>query len=503
MALPINIDDLINAQTVESVRIEFKRGWNPYSILKTVCAFANDIDEYGGGYIIVGIEENGGTPILPPFGIQQNELDGIQREFFKLCKDNVKENIFPAIEPIQFQGKWIVVIWVTPGEERPYQASDSSGKNAQMKVFVRHGAITKEADNDQVNQLRELAAYKHFDDRVNIKASIDSLDLGLILAYLQEIKSQLYIEAQGMSLIDLSIKMQIARGPKENIRPLNVGLLLFCKTPEVFFKGCFTNLIELEDEAGTKYSEKQFRGPVHIQIRQIMEYLNSNVIKQYVRKDNSKAESTKFFNYPYAALEEAVVNALYHRSYENPTPNEIRIYKTGIDRRIEILSYPGPLPPIDESALVQLKITARNYRNLKLGDWLKNLRLAEKYATGIPTILNALELNGSPKPILSTDAARSYFLVVFGIHPDAPIEIANSNSTEVETIALSNAQQQILEKLIEGPMFQSEITNLFVLDLILDLKYLLDKDLVRTKENNNYLIYYITQKGRESLKNSF
>lgn len=503
MALPINIDDLINAQTVESVRIEFKRGWNPYSILKTVCAFANDIDEYGGGYIIVGIEENGGIPILPPFGVQQNEIDGIQREFFKLCKDNVKENIFPAIEPIQFQGKWIVIIWVTPGEERPYRASDSPGKNAQMKVFVRHGAITKEADNEQESQLRELAAYKHFDDRINIKASVDDLDLGLMLAYLQEIKSQLYTEAQGMSLIDLCLKMQIARGPKENIRPLNVGLLLFCKSPESFFEGCSTNLIEFEDEAGTKYSEKQFRGPIHIQIRQIMEYLNSSVIKQYVRKDGSKAESTRFFNYPYAALEEAVVNSLYHRSYENPTPNEIRVYKTGTDRRIEILSYPGPLPPIDESALVQLKITARNYRNLKLGDWLKNLRLAEKYATGIPTILNALELNGSPKPILSTDAARSHFLVLFHIHPDAPMEIANSTSIEVETVVLSDVQQQILEKLIEEPIVQSEIIKLFTSDLPTDLEYLLSKELIKAKENSGDPIYFITQKGRESLKNSF
>lgn len=33
MALPININDLINSHTVESVRIEFKRGWNPEEII--------------------------------------------------------------------------------------------------------------------------------------------------------------------------------------------------------------------------------------------------------------------------------------------------------------------------------------------------------------------------------------------------------------------------------------------------------------------------------------
>ncbi len=32
MALPINIEDLLNKQKVEDNRIEFKRGWNPDKI---------------------------------------------------------------------------------------------------------------------------------------------------------------------------------------------------------------------------------------------------------------------------------------------------------------------------------------------------------------------------------------------------------------------------------------------------------------------------------------
>ena len=502
MALPINIEDLVNARTVESVRIEFKRGWNPYNILRTVCAFSNDINEYGGGYIIIGIEEKDGSPILPPFGVEQKDIDNIQKEFFKLCKDNIRENVFPVIEPIELQGKWIIVIWVTTGEQRPYFASDSPSKNAQMKIFVRHGAVTKEANKEQELTLRELAGFKHFDDRLNAKADIDDLDLGLIQSYLQEIKSNLYEEAFKIPLSELALKMQIARGTAENLKPLNVGLLMFCKNPEKYFEGCVTNLVEFEDEAGTKYSEKKFLGPVHVQIRQIMDYLNNNVIKEFVRKDTSRAESNRFVNYPYQALEEAVVNALYHRSYSNPTPNEIRIYKSGNDRRIEILSYPGPLPPIDENALVQLKITARNYRNLKLGDWLKNLRLAEKYATGIPTILNALETNGSPKPILSTDADRSHFLVVFRIHPDAPEE-ANNPVDEVEVFTLSNNQQVILEKLLNEPIIETEIESFFEGDVNDDLEFLLKNDLVAIKQIPDSKIFFITPKGKNALKSSF
>ena len=51
MAIPINIEDLINKRVVESTRIEFKSDWNPNPIIHSICAFANDIDNVGGGYI--------------------------------------------------------------------------------------------------------------------------------------------------------------------------------------------------------------------------------------------------------------------------------------------------------------------------------------------------------------------------------------------------------------------------------------------------------------------
>ena len=42
MKLPININDLLTARTVEWERLEFKAGWNPKAVLHAMCAFAND-----------------------------------------------------------------------------------------------------------------------------------------------------------------------------------------------------------------------------------------------------------------------------------------------------------------------------------------------------------------------------------------------------------------------------------------------------------------------------
>lgn len=45
MALPVNIDKLIQGNTVEWERIEFKAGWNPEAVIHTMCAFANRVND--------------------------------------------------------------------------------------------------------------------------------------------------------------------------------------------------------------------------------------------------------------------------------------------------------------------------------------------------------------------------------------------------------------------------------------------------------------------------
>ncbi len=52
--LPINLENLLRQRQVEGERIEDKAGWNPDAILRTLCAFANDFETSGGGYVVIG-----------------------------------------------------------------------------------------------------------------------------------------------------------------------------------------------------------------------------------------------------------------------------------------------------------------------------------------------------------------------------------------------------------------------------------------------------------------
>lgn len=79
MELEIRVEDLLNRK-IESDRIEFKTGWNPDDIYHSVCAFANDYNNKGGGYIVVGVEEKEGIAIRTVKGVPENMLDKFKRQ---------------------------------------------------------------------------------------------------------------------------------------------------------------------------------------------------------------------------------------------------------------------------------------------------------------------------------------------------------------------------------------------------------------------------------------
>lgn len=78
MAILVNIEKLIDENVVENVRIEYKSNFNPESVMKSICAFANDIDGYQGGYILIGIDTKNGLSIKPIKGLNVKEIDKIQ-----------------------------------------------------------------------------------------------------------------------------------------------------------------------------------------------------------------------------------------------------------------------------------------------------------------------------------------------------------------------------------------------------------------------------------------
>lgn len=452
MALPVNIPDLIHGQTVEWARLEFKQGWNPEEIIHTLCAFANDLHNWGGGYVVVGIAENNGQPVLPPVGLQANQLDKIQGEVVQLAHQ-ISPNYFPIVEPYVLDGAHILVLWCPAGDNRPYSAPTTQGKGAQRAHYVRVGSRSVIAQGETLRQLQALAARIPFDDRVNQQATIADLDLGAIQAHLQEVKSALFEQSKTMPFADLCRNMLIAKGADELLLPVNVGLLFFCKEPERFFNRAWIELVWHQDSTGDSFKELYFKGPLQKQLRDALSFLQTNILAEQVIKRPNQAEADRFYNFPYAAVEEALANAVYHKSYELGSPIEVQVWPD----KIEILSYPGPVPPVDAAVLKnQQRIVAREYRNRRIGDFLKELHLTEGRGTGVPGIYRAMEQNGSPSPVLETDEDRNYFLTTLPVHPHTKHAESNQESNQVTDLATNGAEAIVFNNLDELLAFTNE-----------------------------------------------
>lgn len=413
MAIPANIDDLLNSRVVESTRIEFKAGFNPNPVIHTICAFANDIDNIGGGYIILGVEEQDGIPVLPPKGLPQNEIDDILKRMIGLCH-RIEPLYYPIVEPVYCQGAHIVVIWVPGGHGRPYKASkDVFSPESAKLYYIRRLSSTVVASPEEEKELFYVSTDIPFDDRPNLLASVDELDLGLMRDHLSRVGSNLYEQSEGRDALAVAQDMQLVSGPPEDRHPLNVGILMFTEHPERYFRYARIEVVTMPDPTGQGMTEVVFTGPIQRQLRDALAYIRNSVIEVRVEKQPDEAEAMRTFNYPYAAVEEILANAVYHRSYQVNEPITVRI----TPEAIEITSFPGFDRSITRDDIENRHFRARSYRNRRIGDFLKELRLIEGRNTGFPTAYRALEENGSGELSFDTDEMRGYLSVTIPVHP--------------------------------------------------------------------------------------
>ena len=412
MAIPVNIKELINQKVVESNRIEFKESFNPAAIIRTICAFANDVDNIGGGYIVIGVKEEKGHPIYPLKGVDVNDIDDILKKLREKCH-YIEPLYEPVVEPVLVDDTYVIVIWVQGGYGRPYKApKDVTIKGSNKYYYIRKFSSSVIASNDEEKELFYVSSTIPFDDRPNVLAEVNDLDLGLIREHLKEINSSLYERSKDMDVLALARDMQIVGGPPERLKPLNVGLLMFSENIEKYFRYARIEVVDIPDPTGTNMVEKVFRGPIQRQLRDALSYINNYVIKQLTIKVEGQAEAVRIYNYPYEAIEEILSNAVYHRSYQINEPITVRI----TNESIEITSFPGFDRSISNQDIQKGEIRSRMYRNRRIGDFLKELKLIEGRNTGFPNAKKALRENGSNELSFIMDEDRSFLSVVIPVH---------------------------------------------------------------------------------------
>lgn len=415
VALTVRIEDLLDG-VVESARLEFKRSFtaeNRDAVLQTASAFANDLHNLDGGYIVVGVEAPDGRASPASPGVPSEDLDRVQQAIANAFHQ-IKPEYAPLITVAEHEGKSFVIIRCPAGESKPYRAPGRAGR---PDLHVRIGAVTQVAKGDLERQLTESAARVPFDERRHATATVDDLSIARVQEHLRSIQSP--HASADRDAPWLYERLGLLVGVNGHKAPKNGAILCFGANVQALFPSAVIEVTVFpEGKAGSIIDSRRFGGTLPEQLKGVAEFLRSRIRERLV-KVTGEAAAQRVQEWPFDAVEEALSNAVYHRGYESDyRAVQVEIQPSSLD----ITSFPGPLPGLSAAELRDGEPPPQPARNRRIGDILKEARLVEAHGTGIPRIRSAMRMNGSPAPVFEFDDARTWFRVRLPTHPAFDLE---------------------------------------------------------------------------------
>lgn len=428
--LPINVNDLVSGRT-ESVRVEYKASWDAKTtgpqVLKTICAFANDFQNLNGGYVLIGVGEGKGGAGAHVIGLPRADVEEAQKWISGRCKGNMRPSYAPVLSPEELEGRDVLVVWAPGSQDRPHRARNPH--DGAWPYWIRVGPQTVNAETaGYLSALLETTAPVAWDNQAAHRSRLGDMREGMVREYLHEVGSDLR-DQPDVATIYRNMRLSVQVNNHEVAR--NVGLLFFADDPEQWFPGARIVVARFAaDRPGPVQDEHVFRGPLDAQVRSCLRHLEG-VSRAHVQKRREQSQVRGWVSYPIPALREAVVNAVYHRSYRPDVmePTKVCLYPD----RIEVISYPGPVPGIEPGHLAaDASIPPVGARNPRVGEFLKTLGLAEGWRTGLPAIYRAMQENGSPQPTFDFD--DGWFRATLPAHPEYAAVAALEDAAYLRTV---------------------------------------------------------------------
>lgn len=453
----MNIDNLVNHITIEENRIEYVETLDLDHILHSICAFANDIDNAGGGYIVIDVKEDR--------GILESSVEETLR-MLRECCELIEPHYRPVIEPYLYEGVYLIVIYAFSGQARPYKAPmNTKEKMSRKKYYIRRYRHSVVASEDEKDQLFYVSSDIPFDDRPCLIAEIDDLSIDLMKAYPKAIKNLNYENNSNVSVRTLAKDLQLLDDSQQNLRPKNVGILMFSHNPEKYFKYAHIKVVYRSSETDNNRNEKAFHGPIHHQLEQALMYLNNNCIEEVVMKVSDQAEAVRFYNYPFEAIKEVLAEAVAYNNYKMNAPITLCITPNSIEITSNRLFDCG----MTDDNLNTGNFNAAITQNRRISDYLKELKLMEN--DGFEKAKEVLLHNGSPEMKVDIDLERDQLTIIIPIHP-----YFASKAPQLDPYAI-----RILELLSNHNMTLTELAKAMGYKGITAKQRRYVKDLIKTK----------------------
>ena len=352
----IDIKNLIG-ETTDYDKKEMLEEKDPRSWCKSVSAFANGL----GGALIFGIEDE--TDVI--VGLENPQRDA----------DKISEIIRDKMDPVppfqlrfsEVDGKKLIILDVTPGNETPYYYAGKRERTAYHRV----GNSSVICDAAKMKELALKGSGKTYDSQ--------SSGFKLSEMAFTKLKS-VYFQRSGKSFRDTDYKSFGLIDDNDILT--NAGALLADESPIRHSRVFCTRWNGLTKASGLQdaLDDAEYSGSLIILLQESIEFVKRNSKKAWFKTSDRRIELP---DYPERSVTEGIVNALIHRNYME-TGSEVHIDM--YDDRLEIYSPGGMFDGINVQDRDILKIPSRR-RNPIIADLFSRLDYMERRGSGFRKII--------------------------------------------------------------------------------------------------------------------
>jgi ATP-dependent DNA helicase RecG len=369
-----NIFDVL--KNGETQTAEFKTSFSDETII-SLAAFSNA----KGGAVYVGVTDNG-------------EIKGVAlgketiAQWINDTKNKTAPAIIPDVETFEIEGKTIVRIFA---QEYPVKPVSFKGRYYKRIKNANQLLATTEVVNMHLQALNTS-----WDSYPNTVHSLDDISLDKVQNVIEEMRKN------GLTICETPVEFLQKKNLLREGKLTNAAYLLF-KTNDSYLTsiemGHFQTPTIVKDTARTK-------ADVLTEIEDVLTFVRKHINKRIFF--TGEARRIEKWQYPMEAIREIVVNMIIHRDYRSSADSIVKIF----GNKIEFYN-PGLLP--DEITMDDLLAGAYKSipRNKLIADICKDMRIIEKYGSGIGRIRDCFKSEGLPEPIFEI-IAGGFQVTVFG-----------------------------------------------------------------------------------------
>ncbi len=351
----------------ENTTTEFKENFDQ-EVIETTVAFANT----HGGVILIGVSDKGE---IRGITIGKETLSDVSNRIAQATEPRV----IVEVESVAVEGQSVLLVHIAETSIKPI--------SVRGRCYKRVGNSNRVMSPQEIAQMHLDAMGQSWDQLSVTRAGIDDIADKKVEWYLTHRETIRNVaKPQDMSLTAL---LRNIDGLSDEEIPTHAGILFFGKYPQRFFQNAQLRVVRFKGTSVTHpvIDRLDCSGALWEMVNAAEEFIRKNIRLLSLRTSKSFQRDDKF-EYPLAALREAIINALIHRNYQKHSDVRVFIF----DNRVEIIN-PGTFPEgVSPDAPIHEPV------NPILSQFMYDVGFIERYGSGIRMMKRLSEEWGNKEP---------------------------------------------------------------------------------------------------------